>query len=537
MKKITHKLLLLTTSVGLLVNPSFAETTYAIVIGIDKYTHKPSLRGAVNDANDITASLRRSGVSNITTLLNEQASREAIEKVWTDTVTVAKPNDRIIFTYAGHGSQVRDKNGDEKLREQTDTLDERFLLGDFDEKTAVGQRQQILDDEFYLWLSQATSKDINVLVVADSCNSGDGYRQLSFSGSSRTAPVNWDEPDLLDDPIMAPPADEVDLSGRLMYISGSKSTETVKEIEIVQNKKAVFRGALSMAFSKALSNADHNRDGGISIDEIKSFIEAETKNSTEKNQTPTFAPTRGSNYVFGQAAKVTETKPKPVKPELTRPRLAAKPESPKPNIIANSRQIQLKITGDIPVFIKNIPEIAISNTAYDIHWDINTGSVFNKTNDLIAANVKGQDGISRIVSRRQLIDTIYQLSKAPNRFVSGNLGKTESQTHKIGEKISFNLEGITKPHFYQFNIAGNGVIQCFSKAIYHQSDYDFHVTDPVGNDTLVSIAVPEPISSLDESITSSGQCANDPSDLVKLLPQALKEQDYQINHVDIFVEK
>ena len=48
----------------------------ALVIGIDAYRHVRPLKGAVPDARDIEASLRRTGVADVTSLIDDAADRD-----------------------------------------------------------------------------------------------------------------------------------------------------------------------------------------------------------------------------------------------------------------------------------------------------------------------------------------------------------------------------------------------------------------------------------------------------------------------------
>src|SRR5882762_2099645 len=58
-------------------NPDGGEMR-ALVIGIDDYQHVRKLKGATADARDIESSLRGMGVRDVTTLINDQASRSSV---------------------------------------------------------------------------------------------------------------------------------------------------------------------------------------------------------------------------------------------------------------------------------------------------------------------------------------------------------------------------------------------------------------------------------------------------------------------------
>ena len=79
----------------------------------------------------------------------------------------ARKNDVAVFFYAGHGSQTRDKNGDEP-----DEWDETFMLHD----ARSGGVRDLRDDEFNQMLARLHQKTNNITVIIDSCNAGTATR-------------------------------------------------------------------------------------------------------------------------------------------------------------------------------------------------------------------------------------------------------------------------------------------------------------------------------------------------------------------------
>jgi len=82
---------------------------YGLVIGIDAYAHEASLEGAVNDAEDIAASLDKLSPQQVVVLTNGEATRARITQEWRRLLRLAKRGDTIVLTYAGHGSQEADR--------------------------------------------------------------------------------------------------------------------------------------------------------------------------------------------------------------------------------------------------------------------------------------------------------------------------------------------------------------------------------------------------------------------------------------------
>jgi hypothetical protein len=107
------------------------------------------------DAQDMTDVAGNQGYQ-ATTLLTADATRETVTGLITRAARDLSAGDIFLLTYAGHGGQVPDKNGDEQ-----DLTDETWCLYD----------GQLVDDELYaLWAS--FEKDVRVFVLSDSCHSG-----------------------------------------------------------------------------------------------------------------------------------------------------------------------------------------------------------------------------------------------------------------------------------------------------------------------------------------------------------------------------
>jgi hypothetical protein len=116
----------------------------AVLVGIDEYESPdiPSLRGCVNDVALVRELLKQYfEVPNedIRVVVNRRATRAAILHRLRDMIARGGPGDVLVFYYSGHGSQVRDRNGDEL----SDGLDEIICPYDMD----WDRRTYILDDD------------------------------------------------------------------------------------------------------------------------------------------------------------------------------------------------------------------------------------------------------------------------------------------------------------------------------------------------------------------------------------------------------
>ncbi len=114
------------------------------------------LNACENDARDMESICSSQGFET-TLLLREEATRKNVINQITKASTSLKSGDIFCLTFSAHGGQLPDFNSDEK-----DLLDETWCLYD----------GQLIDDELKkLWTSFEDS--VKILVISDSCNSGD----------------------------------------------------------------------------------------------------------------------------------------------------------------------------------------------------------------------------------------------------------------------------------------------------------------------------------------------------------------------------
>jgi Caspase domain len=141
----------------------FSGVRKAICVGIDAYPAPNTLAGCVNDARDWAAVLE-SLAFDVTLLLNQQATRLAILDAIERAVTAAQPGDVIAIQYSGHGTQVKDLDGDE-----TDGLDEALVPIDFTAGSFI------IDDDLRS-LMVRIPVGVNVTCFMDCCHSGSNTR-------------------------------------------------------------------------------------------------------------------------------------------------------------------------------------------------------------------------------------------------------------------------------------------------------------------------------------------------------------------------
>ncbi len=158
----------------------------ALIVGIDQYQNEriPSLNCCVKDAEAYLEILRgRYGFSteDLVLLTNQNATKERILAALRDLVNGAVQGDSRVFVFAGHGTRVPDKNGDEG---KDDGYDEALVPVD-----ARSSSSLIIDDEIHELLS--TAQAAQWTFILDCCHSGTATRNLTFDPGLRVRYVSY----------------------------------------------------------------------------------------------------------------------------------------------------------------------------------------------------------------------------------------------------------------------------------------------------------------------------------------------------------
>jgi hypothetical protein len=158
----------------------------ALLVGVGRYAQLDArLSGISLDLQMMTEFARILGFEReaIKVLEHEGAStRQVVAAVEDWLVKGVGPEDRVLFYFSGHGSQIPDDG-----RDENDALDEVLLL--YDAAIQQNARQRTLtgvlvDDDFNAMLSRMRSR--NILVILDACHSGSATRSLQLNARSFT---------------------------------------------------------------------------------------------------------------------------------------------------------------------------------------------------------------------------------------------------------------------------------------------------------------------------------------------------------------
>jgi hypothetical protein len=227
----------------------------AVLVGINKYAPdlNADLQGCVNDVENMRNLLVNQfgfEADNIRVLTDFRATKEGILERLNWLVKDPVAGDELFFHYSGHGSQIRDRNGDEL----NDSLDEILCPTDLDWNNP-------LTDDDLAELFKKVPKGVYLTMFCDSCHSGTMTRGLNNPGNKtkeRHTPRYLEPPfDIksrsvdrkLPVKIIGAKQDK-SASQNHILISGCKDDQTSADANI-GNK---YQGAFTWAITKAIKS-------------------------------------------------------------------------------------------------------------------------------------------------------------------------------------------------------------------------------------------------------------------------------------------
>jgi len=154
-------------------------TQKALLVGINNYKQINDLNGCLNDITNVRDVLQKySGfaTADIRLLADSRATKANIMARLEWLVKGAKDGDTLVFHYSGHGTQIRDRHGDELK----DHMDEAICPWDINWDGGL-----ILDDDLSAFFA-TLKKGVTLEVILDSCHSGSGTRDLILGADVRS---------------------------------------------------------------------------------------------------------------------------------------------------------------------------------------------------------------------------------------------------------------------------------------------------------------------------------------------------------------
>jgi len=202
----------------------------ALMVGINYRNTNSELRGCINDVNSLKKFLNNKNkvdYSNICTLTDDTSlkpTRDNILDKYKQLLINSKEGDILYFTFSGHGSYTRDRNGDE-----LDGKDE--LLVSIDNKG-------ITDDELKNIAQQYLKHNVTLFVLLDCCHSGT-LLDLKYNYLSKN---NFNHVIVNDK--------NSETKGNIYFISGCRDEQTSADAYI--NRK--FQGAMTWSFLNSVNS-------------------------------------------------------------------------------------------------------------------------------------------------------------------------------------------------------------------------------------------------------------------------------------------
>lgn len=235
---------------------------WALLVGINEYPKlgpDKYLKGCVNDVEAMSRTLEgrfEFPKDHLTILRDGEATRDGILAAMKALAERVGEDDVVVFHYSGHGSRMRDREGDE-----ADGMDETIVPYDSGRKT---ENCDITDDEIYDWLLDLTEATPYVTLIFDCCHSGtivrDAFGEQSRWVEDDTRPLDQLPPSPITTrtrSLLTDATREVGTSGwlpvgeRYILIAGCSSSESSYEVKVGEGE-GIRHGALTYCLLQEL---------------------------------------------------------------------------------------------------------------------------------------------------------------------------------------------------------------------------------------------------------------------------------------------
>ena len=486
----------------------------ALVVGIDSYRAVSQLDGAVADARDLAGTLQRAGVSDVTMMLNENATRSTLLDALEGLASRASRNDLIIVTFAGHGAQEKTAVSPA----EPDGWDEFFVLWGFD-ASGPATAERLLDDEMFSWIGRVAATGAQTIFLADVCFGGGLTKavdpratRLAVRGLKRverpemTGPNSYyinPREDRLPRLARIPPSDDATKTfPSLTFLAAVDDRHEAPEVRI--SGEATPRGAASYVLARALegrADAEGDQDGVTTRRELITFVRRHVRVLSGDRQSPVGeprAPGSGQAALFrseGSAVAAVSAVPNPGNPASKLAALAATSSK----AFADGRLL----------------------------WDSRTGDVLNSSGDVMAYGVP-QTALPAAVERDYAFQELVKL--ATGRSLDMSITPSD-KAFVDGERFEASIEGLYGRHLVLVNLAGDGTLQYLfpegnadNLIDKDQLTIPLRSEAPFGTDTLIAVATRTRQAALELDLKLLN-AKRSPSALIELLSRHLNHTD------------
>jgi hypothetical protein len=172
-----------------LLQPSFAASRFAVLVGVGEYdpntevggvvqsadpNHGINLKSPPNDLALMTEVMAYYGFNdkNSVTISDADATREGITDAVNKNLLTLSAGSLAVFYFSGHGSALKGKDDQGEWNDET--------IVPYDGRVKGQPARDIVDDEIYRWIDQLSQKSISTVFIFDSCFSG-GIARLGGS--------------------------------------------------------------------------------------------------------------------------------------------------------------------------------------------------------------------------------------------------------------------------------------------------------------------------------------------------------------------
>jgi hypothetical protein len=413
------------------------------VAGINQYVYAHSLRGAVNDAEDVADALTHAGAE-VRVLRDQEVTTGRLRLEWQRMLKEAHAGSLLVFYYAGHSADAREQTADAHGERYEYLVFSGFHTNNRADPSREPD-QSLTGHELRKWFQEAAR--FRLLTVFDSCTSGHLYRssQAPAMGAHRTA--FDDAADAL--PAVAgksPQDDGPAVLRNQVFIAGAPPRMTVDDLLIGDR----YRGALSYYFAQALRGAAPHTGMSLTITDLDDYLTTSVLRRTDDAQR--------IYYLKGHDLDADEPLLEPP-PGAAAAAAAATPDLPAIPVAVGtgtSRSILERLEGVIP---------ADSGKPALLLLDLASRRVVNERGEVVAEPATDDvTTVQHVINKWRHIVALSALADRRSQSIHLTVGRPE-ETHGVpwlykGQRVGIVVTGLTgERQVTLFDLTSTGTVE------------------------------------------------------------------------------